>query len=81
MSTETPVDLKKNEVPATDAKATSTNDEAQNALYIDPKDEARVVRKLDLFLTPILFVVYLSCFIDRANIGTWKPNTPRALSS
>ncbi|KAH6989041.1 major facilitator superfamily domain-containing protein [Ilyonectria sp. MPI-CAGE-AT-0026] len=71
MSTETPVDLK-NEVPIADAKAASTNEEAQNALYIDPKDEARVVRKLDLFLTPILFVVYLSCFIDRANIGNVK---------
>lgn len=80
MSTETPVDLK-NEVPITDAKTASTNEEAQNALFIDPKDEARVVRKLDLFLTPILFVVYLSCFIDRANIGTWKLNTRRVLSS
>lgn len=36
---------------------------------IDPKVERKVVAKLDLFLTPVLFIVYLSCFIDRANIG------------
>lgn len=38
-------------------------------LFIEPKDERRVLAKLDIFITPILFIVYLSCFIDRANIG------------
>jgi hypothetical protein len=31
--------------------------------------ERKVVAKLDLYITPVLFIVYLSCFIDRANIG------------
>lgn len=52
-----------------DVDAISANEEAQHALYIDPKEEAKVMRKLDIFLTPVLFIVYLSCFIDRANIG------------
>ncbi|KAJ0323948.1 hypothetical protein COL5a_008064 [Colletotrichum fioriniae] len=38
----------------------------------DRAKEAKVVRKLDLYITPVLFIVYLSCFIDRANIGNVK---------
>ncbi|KAK1526580.1 major facilitator superfamily transporter [Colletotrichum paranaense] len=41
-------------------------------LHIDRAKEAKVVRKLDLYITPVLFIVYLSCFIDRANIGNVK---------
>lgn len=41
-----------------------------NVYEVDAKLQERVVRKLDLFITPVLFIVYLSCFIDRANIGT-----------
>ncbi|WAO88938.1 MFS domain-containing protein [Fusarium falciforme] len=68
MSTDAPADIK-NEGSMMDADTISANEEAQHALYIDPKEEAKVVRKLDIFLTPVLFIVYLSCFIDRANIG------------
>ncbi|BGP13501.1 hypothetical protein JCM10213_000691 [Rhodosporidiobolus nylandii] len=35
----------------------------------DPEAEKRLVRKLDLVLTPLFFVVYLITFIDRANVG------------
>ncbi|KAL0765509.1 hypothetical protein CaCOL14_011733 [Colletotrichum acutatum] len=41
-------------------------------IQIDRAKEAKVVRKLDLYITPVLFIVYLSCFIDRANIGNVK---------
>ncbi|KXH67929.1 major facilitator superfamily transporter [Colletotrichum salicis] len=41
-------------------------------IQIDRFQEAKVVRKLDLYITPILFIVYLSCFIDGANIGNVK---------
>lgn len=68
MSTDAPADIK-NEASIMDADTISANEEAQHALYLDPKEEAKVVRKLDIFLTPVLFIVYLSCFIDRANIG------------
>lgn len=50
-------------------KSVAQDAEIQVVPDINPKDEAKVLAKLDLFLTPILFVVYLSCFIDRANIG------------
>ncbi|KAI0198960.1 high-affinity nicotinic acid transporter-like protein [Astrocystis sublimbata] len=42
---------------------------AEESHEITPAMEKRVVRKLDLYITPVLFIVYLSCFIDRANIG------------
>ncbi|KAL6242109.1 hypothetical protein RBB50_011021 [Rhinocladiella similis] len=36
---------------------------------IDPAAEKRLLRKIDLRLIPILFVLYLCAFIDRVNIG------------
>ena len=39
---------------------------SQNSDYvIDKKAERKLVRKLDLYLVPILFFLYLLCFIDR----------------
>ncbi|KAI0383984.1 high-affinity nicotinic acid transporter-like protein [Hypomontagnella monticulosa] len=56
--------------------AASNNDDAISQevsnYEIDPALEKKVVAKLDLFISPILFVIYLSCFIDRANIGNVK---------
>lgn len=54
-----------------DSKFTTDNQvgETDDVAPPDPKIEARVLRKLDIFLSPVLFIVYLSCFIDRANIG------------
>ncbi|KAF4781008.1 major facilitator superfamily transporter [Colletotrichum scovillei] len=41
-------------------------------IHIDRAKEAKVVRKLDLYITPVLFIVYLSCFIDRRDAGNVK---------
>lgn len=38
-------------------------------VYIDPKEEKKLLGKLDIFLVPIIMLVYLSCFLDRSNIG------------
>ncbi|KAL2797301.1 major facilitator superfamily domain-containing protein [Aspergillus keveii] len=35
----------------------------------DPKAEARLRRKIDLYIVPTVACIYLFCFIDRANIG------------
>lgn len=37
---------------------------------IDPKEETKLLAKLDLFFVPVIMLVYLSCFLDRSNIGT-----------
>ncbi|ORY35046.1 major facilitator superfamily domain-containing protein [Naematelia encephala] len=38
-------------------------------LYIDPKEEAALVRKMDLYLAPIIMIVYTIAALDRGNIG------------
>lgn len=50
-----------------------------NALVtFDPKAEARLRWKIDLYIVPTVALLYLFCFIDRANIGyaartmTWR---------
>lgn len=35
----------------------------------DPKAEARLRLKIDLYIVPTVSLLYLFCFIDRANIG------------
>jgi hypothetical protein len=35
----------------------------------DPAAEARLRRKMDWYIVPTVAILYLLCFIDRANIG------------
>lgn len=39
---------------------------------IDPTEETKLLAKLDIFFVPVIMLVYLSCFLDRANIGNVK---------
>jgi hypothetical protein len=43
-------------------------DDGMTELYIDPVKEKILLAKLDLFFTPVIMLVYLSCFLDRTNI-------------
>lgn len=52
----------------------STNDGELEAstvdeLYIDPAKEVKLLAKLDIFFVPVIMLVYLTCFLDRSNIG------------
>ncbi|KAK3303198.1 major facilitator superfamily domain-containing protein [Chaetomium strumarium] len=47
----------------------ATDEYGQALVQFDPKAEARLRRKLDLYLVPTVSLLYLFCFIDRANIG------------
>ena len=38
-------------------------------IYIDPKAEAKLLRKIDTFLVPLLTIAFLSAYLDRSNIG------------
>lgn len=46
-----------------------TQSDASEMSVIDPIDERRVMRKVDFCVLPALFIIYISCFIDRAAIG------------
>ncbi|KAM6509556.1 hypothetical protein FALCPG4_017208 [Fusarium falciforme] len=37
--------------------------------HLDPAAEARLRRRIDLHILPIVSILYLFCFIDRSNIG------------
>ncbi|KAK4198090.1 major facilitator superfamily domain-containing protein [Triangularia verruculosa] len=39
---------------------------------LDPHEEKRLLLKLDAVFVPIIMLVYLSCFLDRTNIGNVK---------
>lgn len=41
----------------------------QSLLHFDPIAERRLVRKIDFYIIPTVAMLYLFCFIDRANIG------------
>lgn len=43
-------------------------DNGQLEQTIDPKKERILLAKLDLLFTPVIMLVYLSCFLDRTNI-------------
>ncbi len=43
-----------------------------DALSIDPAAERRLVWKLDFTVLPILFLLFMMCFLDRINISNAK---------
>ncbi|KAL6825319.1 major facilitator superfamily domain-containing protein [Trichoderma camerunense] len=47
----------------------ATDEYGQSLVELDPKAEAKLRWKLDLYLLPSVALLYLFCFIDRANIG------------
>ncbi|TGZ83492.1 MFS general substrate transporter [Ascodesmis nigricans] len=61
-----------NEKIETDLKATeeasAASSDIANGEWTE-EEEKRVTRKIDLHLVPLVTVLYLLCFIDRANIG------------
>ena len=44
----------------------------RSLIHIDPKVESTLRLKLDLCIIPTVSMLYLFCFIDRANIGEEK---------
>ncbi|KAJ4984444.1 major facilitator superfamily transporter [Stagonosporopsis vannaccii] len=48
---------------------TSGDVQDSSQLRLDPRTERRLVRKIDLYIVPTVALLYLFCFIDRANIG------------
>jgi len=50
------------------AKPGSPSSEASDE-PIDPEAERKLLRKLDLIIFPVFFVVYMMAFLDRINIS------------
>jgi len=59
--------------PKTEGQLTSGSDglSTDGAVdhYIDPTAEKRLIVKLDLYLAPVMTLIFLAAYLDRANIG------------
>ncbi|KAF3935802.1 hypothetical protein ABW19_dt0203990 [Dactylella cylindrospora] len=42
------------------------------SIDIDPEEEKRLVRKIDLYILPTMWIMYLLSYMDRTNIGNAK---------
>lgn len=58
--------------PSTNGDVDDTAISSSSMETIDPAEEAKLLNKLDLFFVPVIMLVYLSCFLDRSNIGNVK---------
>ncbi|KAI9880736.1 MAG: hypothetical protein M1823_006709, partial [Watsoniomyces obsoletus] len=47
----------------------ATDEYRQPLIHFDPVEERRLVYKIDFYIIPTVALLYLFCFIDRANIG------------
>ena len=45
--------------------------DAEALTVADNQAEKRLLRKIDLYILPTASLLYLFCFIDRANVGTY----------
>lgn len=54
----------------TDSLDNNLSNETDGEFYVDPVKEVKLLAKLDLAFTPVIMLVYLSCFLDRSNIGS-----------
>lgn len=43
-------------------------------VQLDPAKEKKLLATLDLHFVPIIMFAYLTCFLDRGNIGTSSPS-------
>jgi hypothetical protein len=53
----------------------------RSLVEFDQAAEARLRLKIDLYIIPTVSLLYLFCFIDRANIGTYLAHARYVVSS
>ncbi|RSH77326.1 uncharacterized protein EHS24_003637 [Apiotrichum porosum] len=56
-------------VTAAERGHAATDEHGHVLVDLDPAAEKRLLRKIDLYVVPTVAMIYLWCFIDRANIG------------
>lgn len=44
---------------------------ASSHLVVDPAAKAKLLRKLDCWLAPMMIIAFLVAYLDRSNIGTF----------
>ncbi|KAH8698193.1 putative MFS transporter [Phaeosphaeriaceae sp. PMI808] len=62
-------DLKQDAHQVAERGHAATDQYGHSLVQFDPKAESRLRLKIDLYIIPTVALLYLFCFIDRANIG------------
>ena len=70
----TKTDSLDNAEKSTSGLENNLSSETDEEFYVDPVKEVKLLAKLDLAFTPVIMLVYLSCFLDRSNIGLCAPS-------
>ncbi|KAL7818315.1 MFS general substrate transporter [Trichoderma gracile] len=65
-------DLDEKRPSSRDVSSQDIDESASSIPLIDPHAEKRLLLKLDMYFVPIIMLVYLTCFLDRSNIGNVK---------
>jgi hypothetical protein len=60
---------KKHTAPPSEEVVGSTSDEDLALVQLDRDREIKLLAKLDLAFVPVIMFAYLTCFLDRSNIG------------
>jgi hypothetical protein len=55
--------------PLTEASSGEVSPDEIAELYVDPVAETKLLVKLDLYLAPVMTLIFLAAYLDRANIG------------
>jgi len=63
------METEKSEATAGSADIAASDASISQVLFIDPKREAKLLRKLDISIAPIVLIIFLAAYLDRANIG------------
>lgn len=58
------------------ASGLTSNRDAPDEFVYDRRAERRLRNKIDLMIMPTICLLYLFCFIDRANIGMLPFHSP-----
>jgi hypothetical protein len=75
--TTTPDDVEKRQL--SDDGGSDVNGAQEELPQLDRAKEIKLLAKLDLAFIPVIMLVYLSCFLDRANIGLFLFSTTGCL--
>jgi len=66
---ETKMTLENDDVVRMSTSKTLVGDNSEPKLYIDHKEESKLLLKLDLHIAPVVMILYMIAFLDRSNIG------------
>ncbi|KAH8897535.1 MFS general substrate transporter [Thozetella sp. PMI_491] len=55
--------------PGSPREGVSSDLDSTTQLYVDPEQEKKLLRKLDLWISPVMTIIFLAAYLDRANIG------------